>query len=171
MVNPNSTEELLQLAEQGDLEAQYHLGICFSRGRGVEKNLDMAAHWFDAAAKKGHSGAQCSLGVCYLNGQGVKKDENKAVELFRLAAEQGDAHAQYCLGVCCYFGLGVESDESEMRRLFELARSQGHTSAYFALDEYARGVSPYGGKNSADNVVPEISFQDNLAHFQFRPGR
>jgi len=40
-------------AEQGHVEAQYTLAICYTDGIGVESSVDEAAIWFDMAAQEG----------------------------------------------------------------------------------------------------------------------
>ena len=48
-------------AEQGDAEAQYHLGCCYQFGDGVIKNKAEAAKWFRKSAKQGYIQAQMLL--------------------------------------------------------------------------------------------------------------
>ena len=45
-------------AEQGDAEAQYHLGCCYQFGDGIIKNKAEAAKWFRKSAKQGYMQAQ-----------------------------------------------------------------------------------------------------------------
>jgi len=45
-------------AEQGDAEAQYHLGCCYQFGDGIIKNKAEAAIWFRKSAKQGYMQAQ-----------------------------------------------------------------------------------------------------------------
>jgi TPR repeat protein len=85
--------EWLPLAELGDVEAQFNLGVLYDEGAGVEQDLAIAADWYRKAAEQGFIDAQTNLGVMYYYGQGVTRDYQKAAEWFRLAAEQGDAEA------------------------------------------------------------------------------
>ena len=41
-------------AEQGDAEAQYHLGCCYQFGDGIIKNKVEAAKWLRKSAKQGY---------------------------------------------------------------------------------------------------------------------
>lgn len=45
------------LADQGDTEAQYHLGYMFQTGTGVDTDKAKALYWYDLAAKNGHGKA------------------------------------------------------------------------------------------------------------------
>ena len=85
--------EWLPLAELGDVEAQYNLGVMYDEGAGVSRDLGCAADWYRRAAEQGFVDAQTNLGMMYYHGQGVPRDYHEAVRWFRLAADQGDSEA------------------------------------------------------------------------------
>ena len=85
--------EWLPLAELGDVEAQYNLGVLYDEGAGVEQDLAVAADWYRKAAEQGFIDAQTNLGTMYYYGQGVACDYHEAAKWFQLAADQGDAEA------------------------------------------------------------------------------
>ncbi|MCL2139303.1 MAG: sel1 repeat family protein, partial [Treponema sp.] len=89
-----AAENLLKKAEQGDINAQYELGLLYENGKGVSKDSVKAAEWFGKAAEQGNASAQYELGLLYESGQGVSKDSNKAAELFAKAAAQGNGDAK-----------------------------------------------------------------------------
>jgi TPR repeat protein len=84
-----SVKPLTQSSEQGDVEAQYKLGVMYDEGRGVEKDYIEAICWYRLAAEQGHAEAQYQLGQCYDKGYGVQKDQKEAMRWYRLAAAQG----------------------------------------------------------------------------------
>ena len=86
-------DEWLPLAELGDAEAQFNLGVLYDEGAGVERNLTTAADWYRKAAEQGFIDAQTNLGIMYYHGLGVDHDLEAAAHWFRLAADQGDAEA------------------------------------------------------------------------------
>jgi len=86
------------LAESGDADSQYGLGMMYGNGFGVEMNDELAIKWYSMAAEQGHAGAQCNLAVMYQNGWGVPINEDEAVRLYMLAANQGVAEAMIALG-------------------------------------------------------------------------
>ena len=53
--------ELRPLAEQGNLPAQYALGMIYANGDGLAADHKQAAHWFDLAARRGHIEARRQL--------------------------------------------------------------------------------------------------------------
>jgi TPR repeat protein len=87
-------DEWLPLAELGDAEAQFNLGVLYDEGAGVERNLATATDWYRKAATQGFIDAQTNLGIMYYHGLGVDRDHELAAHWFRLAADQGDAEAR-----------------------------------------------------------------------------
>ena len=68
-------EEFRPLAEQGDADAQFHLGLMYDFGEGVPQDRTEAAKWFHLAAEQGHAPAQSFLGLLYLwGGEGVTQN-------------------------------------------------------------------------------------------------
>ena len=49
-------------AEQGVIDAQYNMGVCYYHGLGVEQNTTEAVKWYRLAAQQGDAEAQCFLG-------------------------------------------------------------------------------------------------------------
>ena len=77
------------LAEQGNAEAQYELGVMYFEGQGVAEDFKEAAKWYQLAAEQGNAAAQFSIGFMYAKGQGVAQDFKEAVKWYLLSAEQG----------------------------------------------------------------------------------
>src|SRR5215471_9458253 len=97
---------LRPLADQGDAQAQYNLGVLYDNGQGVPQNDAEAMKWYRKAAEKGHARAQQNLGTMYANGQGVPQNYTEAMTWFRKAADQGHAGAQQSLGSMYFNGQG-----------------------------------------------------------------
>lgn len=132
-------------ALQGDILAQYRLGISFSKGKGygVEKDPVQAAHWkkkadaqIDDLKKKAADGdapSQFALGFCHAEGMGVAKDKNLAYTWYRKAADQEDVLGQFYLGWCYADGEGVPKDLLQSLSWFRKAAEQGHVDAQKSL--------------------------------------
>lgn len=54
-----------KLAEQGDADGQFALGVMYRHGEGVSKDMAQAVTWYRKAAEQGHASAQFNLGVMY----------------------------------------------------------------------------------------------------------
>jgi hypothetical protein len=74
------------LAEQGDAQAQFNLGLRYDRGRGVPQDDAEAAKWYREAAEQGDATAQVNLGAMYAKGRGVPQDYVQAHMWFNLTA-------------------------------------------------------------------------------------
>ena len=55
--------ETRRLAEQGDADAQYNLGVRYANGEGVLKDEAEAVRWYRLSADQGNADAQFNLGV------------------------------------------------------------------------------------------------------------
>lgn len=100
--------ELIELAESGDVDAQYQLGVRYYDGIGVNMNWKLAADYFSLAADQGDPISQYNLGWMFHSGHGVELDYEKAAKYFLLAAEQGLVRAQFRLGLIYSSGIGVK---------------------------------------------------------------
>ncbi len=116
--------------------AQYRLGDCFENGRGVEKNINDAVHWYRLSAEQRTAKAQYELGGCYSNGIGVQRSVEEAFKWYRMAAEQGHSVAQYILGDCYYRGRGVERNAEESIKWLIESAEQMESDALMLLAEY-----------------------------------
>ena len=69
------------LADQGDANAQYMLGVAYDWGfvDGVPENDAEAVKWYRKAADQGDADAQFNLGNMYDNGDGVPENDAEAV--------------------------------------------------------------------------------------------
>ena len=83
-------QETLQAAKQGNVDAQYNLGLMYEQGQGVRQDYAQAVQWCRRAAEQGHAGAQFNLGVMYAEGRGVRQDLALAQEWFGKACQNGD---------------------------------------------------------------------------------
>ena len=137
--NQGLTEKCLpmfqELAEKGNVMAQFYLGLSYDKGKGVLKNERKAMEWYTKAAEQGHIIAQYNLALCYRYDY---KDAKTAVEWYTKAAEQGYALAQNSLGYCCETGIGVPIDERKAIEWYTKAAEQGINEAKEALNRLSQ---------------------------------
>ncbi len=129
----NAIEIFTELANEGNAEAQAHLGYMYYKGEGVDVDLGLAVDWYERAAVLGNRDAQYNLAVAYAFGEGVPQDDVQAVTWYRRAAEQGSAIAQYSLGVSYALGEGVERDDAQAVSWYRAAAEQGYAAAQYNL--------------------------------------
>ncbi len=85
-----SLADLRKLAERGDPEAQWQMGVRYYDGDGVTHDDVQAMKWFELAAEQGHINAQSRLGAYYWAGRGVPVDLFKSYFWSAIAMHQGD---------------------------------------------------------------------------------
>ena len=129
------------LAEQGDVSAQYNLGLLYENGLGVAQDAFEAVKWYRRAAVQGDASAQYNLGVIYDEGHDVPQDYAEAAKWYQQAAEQGDTSAQSNVGVLYDNGRGVPHDHITAYMWFSIAASQGNKLAHKNKDEIAKQMS------------------------------
>lgn len=121
------------LAEKGDANGQYNLGLLYNRGLGVPQDYGKAAEWYRKAADQGNSNAQYNLGVMYSTGQGVAKDPAEAMRWYLKAAEKGIPGAQNNLATLYDEGPGGFRDYAQAEKWYRKAAEQGIATAQFNL--------------------------------------
>ncbi|WP_139429172.1 SEL1-like repeat protein [Aeromonas veronii] len=132
--------------------AQYNLGVMYTTGQGVTKNLRTAAEWYLKAAEQGLVAAQFNMGSSYRKGEGVEQSDNKAFEWYLKAAEQGDPDAQYNLGLMYRKGRGVQQSDNKAFEWYLKAADQADSDSQTIVGYmYQNGI----GVGQNDNKAAE----------------
>jgi len=151
---------LLQpLAQQGDAEAQFNLGVMYSKGQGVAQSYQRALAWYQKAAHQGLAAAQYNLSKMYEDGRGVAQDYQQALAWYQKAANQGYSDAQFNLGVMYDEGRGVAQDYQQALAWYQKAANQGD-----AMAQYNLGVMYYEGRGVAQNYQQALSWYQKAAN-------
>lgn len=95
------------LAEAGNRDAQFNLGLAYENGLGVPADGAEAARWYRRAAEQDDRQAQAYLAEMYAKGLGIPRDDIEALHWYRRAAERGHAAAQHNVGLFYAVGRGV----------------------------------------------------------------
>jgi TPR repeat protein len=130
------------LAEQGDANAQFVLGVMYEKGQGVPQDYKAAVKWYSLAAEQGDVMTQKKLARMYEKGEGVPKDYKTAAKWYRHAAEQGDAIGQFNLGLMYFEGRGVPENDVYAHMWINLAATNGVQDGAKARDIVAELMSP-----------------------------
>ena len=84
-------------AEDGDPEAQLHMGHFYVNGDAVDRDLATGAEWYGKAAERGNARAQYYLGFLYECGAGVPRDYAEAFRWYLKAVDQDDPAAHLAI--------------------------------------------------------------------------
>jgi len=155
-------EELQHLADQGDDDASYNLGLRYHTGDGVEQDFAKAKEYYERAAEHSHPNALCNLGIMYSQGHGVEVDEQIGALLIRQAADQGQPNAQLTLAGMYYEGEGVEQDYVKAFEYYELAEANGLSDAKISLGHmYLGGLGTEKDEVKAAALFEEMAKRGN----------
>ena len=122
---------LTTLAEKGNAEAAYHLGMLYHNGIGVQQDRAKALAWFRKSEAGGDPLAAYKVG-CYYSGQGeglVEDDPDLALEHKMVAAKAGYSLAQYDVAV--HYLAAKRS--AEAIPWLQAAAEQGYPMAHYNL--------------------------------------
>lgn len=130
---------MLALANKGDAEAQYHVGMMYNNGIGTQQDPKQAFEWFQKSAAANDPLGAYKLG-CYYAGQFagvVEIDENEALKYKLVAAEAGYSLAQHDVAV----SYSRQGNSEEAVKWLKLASGQGYDMSLYGLSS-----SYYEGK-------------------------
>ncbi len=133
-----AVEPIKKAAEQGDITAQYKLGVLYSQGIGMEQDNAKACRWYRKAAEQGDMKAQYMLGRMYYNGEGVPQDFVKARQWWEKAADRGNPSAQVSIGAMYEHGEGVKKDLAAAREWYDKACGRGFKEGCTELERLNR---------------------------------
>lgn len=152
------------LADRGDIQAQYGLGLLHYQGaRGLNMQYDKALHYFSRAAEAGNNYAMAYLGKLYLEGGPyVKQDNETAFRYFKMAAEKNNPIGQAGMGIIYFYGSGIEKNYARALQYFQLSADQGYVEGHFLLGiMYYYG---YGVKKDFKMAVKYFNLAAQLGH-------
>jgi TPR repeat protein len=139
---PKDFKSLKALAEKGNAEAQYNLGMMYDGGKEVKRDFKEAVKWVRKAADQGFAEAQLALGIAYRAGHGVEEDDKEGFKWIRKAANQGFAGAQLILGWGYFNGDGVPEDDVQAYAWFNIAAANGREKAKNGKSVVAKEMTP-----------------------------
>lgn len=131
---------LRKAAAQGHPRAQANLGVAYLKGRGVERDYDLALEWLDRAAVQGSGKAMLELGLLYRDGRGVPLDRVRSVMWLMLAGQQGSPTAGFVVA-----GVARRLSPEERQEALRMAREWREEHDYPTLHPAAGGADARAG--------------------------
>ncbi len=154
--------EWQDLAEAGDANACYGMGLLYGNGFGVDMNDEQALKYYGLAAEQGHAEAQYSLGIMHQNGWGVPIDEEVGMKWYRLAADQGVVGAQLALGRVYAMDFSEKYDPIEAYKWFSLAAKFGDVDAKTKLEFLTSRMTPEQISEAEGHVANWVELHASL---------
>lgn len=165
--NSDAYKLVKKLVHQGNAEAQFYLGDCYSHGYlGLQVDRKEAYHLYQAAAKQEHAQSAYRVAVCceigHEHGGGTKRDPLRAVHWYKRAAALGYPPAMYKMGMISLKGLlGQGRNEIEGVNWLKRAADRADEENPHALHELAL---MYESARPGDVVVRDEYHARDLFH-------
>ena len=125
-----SLADLRKLADQGNADAQWQMGVRYHNGEGVPQDDAQAMQWFLRAAEQGNVAAQATLGAYYWAGRGVPQDLSQAYFWSAIAFAEGDENSKSRLE-----GLASKMTHAQISAARQQAEDWIHTRSQRAKSE------------------------------------
>jgi TPR repeat protein len=129
---------MVALANKGDAEAQYHVGMMHNNGIGTQQDPRQAFEWFQKSTASGDPLGAYKLG-CYYDGQFagvVTTDSNEALKYKLISAKAGYALAQHDVALL----YERQGNPEEALKWWKMAGDQGHPNSLYGLSlSYSAG--------------------------------
>lgn len=129
---------MVALANKGNAEAQYHVGMMHNNGIGTQKDPKQAFEWFQKSTASGDPLGAYKLG-CYYDGQGmgvVTSDSNEALKYKLVSAKAGYALAQHDVAIL----YDRQGNSEEALKWWKIAGDQGHPNSLYRVSmSYSAG--------------------------------
>ncbi len=87
-----------QVADEGNAEAQYTLGLAYLSGDVTARSTDLAVEYLTLAAQQDYGKALFTLATMYETGNAVAQDAEKARQYYFAAVKQNNSEALYTVG-------------------------------------------------------------------------
>lgn len=146
---PRLLEQLEDVADSGDVEAQLRLGQFHLLGLGTDKNPSAALQWMLGAARQKNPEAQYEVSALFARGaEGVAPDAVKSLKWLQRAAENGYVKAQLTLAFQLEQGVHGEPDARAAVEWYRRAAEAGDPIA-------ARNLGTHYMNGSAVNPNPK----------------
>ena len=129
----DAVESMRELAENGDIHAQYFMGELYRDGPLLPPDWVMARYWFDKAAKQGYVAAQYALGKLDLSDDASVHDPELGIQWLEYAAYNGNHDASYRLGKEYLKGEVVRKDTRKAMDHIYTSAQAGNPHAQYLL--------------------------------------
>lgn len=131
-IRDKAVEDFEELADGGDMDAQYLLGKLYRDGGLLIPDSEKARYWLTRSAKNEHTAAQYALGKLLLDDAEVYAPK-EAIHWLTLAAERQNSYAAYRLAKEYFSGNHVERSTEKALPFLRDAAEAGNPFAQYTL--------------------------------------
>lgn len=136
---PLALQSCREMAETGDMQAQFEMGELYYHGERTDQDLAEALRWYERASIQGHPDAQYRLGLMHVTGEGVERNLSQAYIMLKMAAVNGQDAAMDASD-----RLAEEMSEEEIAAATQVLGSLFRSYLRHIREEQLRRLSPGG---------------------------
>ena len=115
-------DKCLKLADSGNVDAQYYIGVFYTDGYVVNKNYSKAATWFKKSLAQGDVYSKYEYSKLLLNGYAIDDEINLINLLNEIILDEDNVYfiqSLYNLGIAYKYGIYVEKNIDEALSIFD----------------------------------------------------
>jgi hypothetical protein len=151
-------EYFIKAAQNGHAQAQYKLGLMFSRGDGVEPDYQESTKWLEKSAGQGDCKAQYELAILQIQESDIDGKSKKYMQWLEESAQQKYESAKNQLGLLQRLSsLGVNSEEELWKQFF---CNLGATNCWQELQ--LKKADLYFKLSKIDKIDVDVEKYDNV---------
>ena len=129
----DAVESMRELAENGDIHAQYFMGKLYRDGPLLPPDSEVAMDWLYKASTSGYAPAQYALGKLLLSDDAIVHDPELGIQWLEHAAYNGNHYASYRLGKEYLKGEVVRKDTRKAMDHIYTSAQAGNPHAQYLL--------------------------------------
>lgn len=145
-VQAQSFVQIKNMAESGNVEAQFYLGNLYENGKGCEKDIHEAIYWYEKSLANGNKHVAPHLGIAYHSIKEYSKAYSQFMSFVQISenlhVDEGIyGISEFFIGLYNLYGMGVIKDEASGVAWLEKAKSDGDDNAFIILGNcYLKGI-------------------------------
>ncbi len=132
ITNQHALELLKEAVALKHIPSMIEIGLCYSSGTIVQKNISEALKYWNQAVALGSREAEIRVAFTQI-ADSTNFNKKDQIELIIKSADEGSVLAQTLLGFCYEKGLGVKENKKSAVSFYRSAAQRGNESAYFSL--------------------------------------
>ena len=144
ITNEQAFELLTEAVAKNHIPSMIELGLCYSSGTLVKKDLKRAISFWEMAKKLGSSEAQSRIAFAQIADSTNDSNKMEALNTLIDGADKGSVLSQTFLAYCYEKGLGVKENKGKAVQLYRRAAQRGNETAFNSLKRLYNEIRPPG---------------------------
>ena len=144
ITEPQALDLLKNAVTKKHIPSMIELGLCYSSGTLVKKDLIEARSYWEMAKKLGSNEAEIRIAFTDAVDSTNTYNKSKAVQTLIDGAENGSVLSQTFLAYCYEKGIGVKENKGKAVQLYRRAAQRGNEAAFNSLKRLYDDIRPPG---------------------------